>query len=292
MREIDSPSLGNTSIAVSCLLTNSDVQRLRLSKSIPYNSGYLFDEIDQATIRLYENGEVVGRFIKEGYGEWVLKYHPTCGKEYRLVVEIPGNAPLSATTIMPEFAHMYECGTQDKNHTKLFDQGEMVTPVWFFCLNSSLTGVDYFMHHPKPADDPNPSLLQQLGTDHKNADRFNQELSASDFDKRYGNTPGYKYYVRLIPDKDIKDDNPYRFKVQHPFRDATFIIYRSVSNEYDAYLKSIIAKMTYYESEDDPAQWFDESVIYSNIDNGVGIFGAYYETSFYYENTFIEPPLP
>ena len=68
---------------------------------------------------------------------------------------------------------------------------------------------------------------------------------------------------------------------------------RSASAEYDRYLKSILEKLKFYEDPDDPARWFDETVIFSNIENGLGIFAAYWQQAFYYNNNvFSSGPTP
>ena len=69
--------------------------------------------------------------------------------------------------------------------------------------------------------------------------------------------------------------------VQNAYSDASFVVIRTASEEYDRYIKSVIEKKTFYESDDDPVRWFDESSIYSNIENGLGIFAAYNEQEFY-----------
>jgi hypothetical protein len=57
--------------------------------------------------------------------------------------------------------------------------------------------------------------------------------------------------------------------------------FRSASEEYDRYMKTSCRKMQLYHSESDPVQWFDETVVYSNINGGVGIFAAYNDVIFY-----------
>lgn len=60
------------------------------------------------------------------------------------------------------------------------------------------------------------------------------------------------------------------------------IFFRAFSEDYDRYLKSSISKMLVYESINDPSQWLDESEVYSNIENGLGIFGAYADRRYVY----------
>jgi hypothetical protein len=67
-------------------------------------------------------------------------------------------------------------------------------------------------------------------------------------------------------------------------------VMRSASAEYDRYLKSILEKLKFYEDPDDPARWFDETVIFSNIENGLGIFAAYWQQDFYYNNIYPSTP--
>lgn len=290
VQEIPSPRLEKSSIAVSCILSNTDVQRLSLTYSKSMEGGRFFEEVEQATATLYEEGNKVGVFVKSKYGEWELKYHPKEGKRYRLQVEVPGSPVLSATTTMPAAVAVLRNGTTHNNRTKLFTQQAQSAPIWMFCMQSAFKDPLYAVQPPQLAEDTQAQLFQQTGTDHKNADRFNQEGTTADFDFQYGNLLSYKYYVRIAPDNGISNQNPYPFQVQHPSSEASFVVFRSVSEEYDRYLKSIIEKMTFYESEADPVQWFDESVIYSNIENGLGIFGAYRQKAFYYNNTVTTLP--
>ena len=52
---------------------------------------------------------------------------------------------------------------------------------------------------------------------------------------------------------------------------------------YDQYVKTSLQKVLSVADDTDPAIWFDESSIYSNIKNGKGIFGAYNEEFFRYD---------
>ena len=59
------------------------------------------------------------------------------------------------------------------------------------------------------------------------------------------------------------------------------IIIRSVSPEYDAYLKSTLEKMHAHFSFEDPTSWLEEVDTYSNIEGGLGIFGAWADRVLY-----------
>lgn len=143
----------------------------------------------------------------------------------------------------------------------------------------------------KLEDDRKVTLSYNIATTHKNVDRFNENGVPDEYNVFNDGSIPFEYYIRIIPDATINSQNPYEFTVRDPQYQATFIVMRSASAEYDKYLKSVIEKMKFYQSDDDPARWFDESVVYSNIHNGIGIFGAYWQVSFFNHNqVFFEIP--
>lgn len=282
-----SPENTSSKFVLTCLLTNEDVQKLTLTKSKAFYSGNNFEDVPAAIITLYEDEKEIGFFTKSSNSEWQLTYKPIPGKKYQIVVEVAGNRILKSTTTMPEKTDISFEGVMDENATKIFSQQSHASTFWMFILQSTLDDPIYSIHPPTLEEDPFPRLSFEIGTDHQDADRFNQEGSAVEFIPEFGNTLAYKYYVRITPNAAITKQTPYRFRVQHRMTNASFIVFRHVSSEYDKYLKTICEKKSFYESEDDPAKWFDENIIYSNIENGLGIFGAYIQESYYYNNTII-----
>lgn len=280
VQEIPAPPAAQNQVAVSCVLTNSDVQKLKLTYSMPAHTGLLFEEVKEATATLFEEDKPVGTFAKVGYGRWELNFRPTEGKQYRLRVEVAGYPEMTSTTTMPEKPNIKRGEILDEGHTRVFNQLSQSNTLWMFCLKLETNDL-YYLSHPEGVEDSLTRLTQEIATDHKNADQFNQEGSSSEYDKKYGNLPSYKYYVRIPMENGIKNNTPYRFRVQPYPHEATYVVFRAASVEYDRYLKSVMEKMFFYEAEDDPAQWFDENTIYSNIENGLGIFGAYSKISFY-----------
>ena len=100
-KEIDIHPRAEVQVVASCVLANTDLQRLKLTYSKEMGQGHYFDEVEQATATLYEEGTAVGVFTKAGYGDWELHFRPTPGRHYRLEVEVPGRPTLRATTTMP-----------------------------------------------------------------------------------------------------------------------------------------------------------------------------------------------
>ncbi len=273
-------------VSVSCLLTNQDEQKLTLKWNDKVN-GESFDEVENASVTLYKGLEKVGVFVHSGYGEWTLKYRPESGQKYKLEIYVEGQPLIDAETTMPIPTKLTPDWVIKKDCIKKFKQTSILHPVWLCCLSSSIKKLFPPLHEvkrPHVEDDERISLLKEIGTDHKNADRFNQEGLTSDFNYLSQEMPAYKYYVRIIPDKDITPQAPYFFCVQHIGTEASFLVFRTVSDEYDRFLKSVGKKMSYYETENDISSWFEEATIYSNIHNGLGIFGAYHQISYYYYN--------
>jgi hypothetical protein len=267
---------------VNCLLTNDSVQTLSLTQSVKITDRYVFKEIEQAEISLSANGALIGRFERTDYDHWQLNYLPEAGTTYQLLVQLPDGTELTASTTMPEADLFTPLINEDRYPSRNFRQTTANAPCWIYILNNRTSPPVY----EDPVPDKNATLNEYLGTDHPLIDRFNRDdyllkmLSEA-------TVPGYLFYIRIQASPDMKDGGE-QFRLQTYFGLESFVCLRSASDEYDRYFKSSLQKMFVYQSEDDPAQWFDESRVYSNITNGTGIFAAYNEQLIYYEgNEFV-----
>ncbi|MDO4771165.1 DUF4249 family protein [Porphyromonas sp.] len=285
------PDSGSPKVVLSCVLTNASTQRLSLSWNRGINKGRVFEEVKEAKLSLYEEGRLVGMFEKFGYGEWRLDYMPQSGKVYMIEAEVPGHGRLSATTTMPAKGNIAYLMSRGDRKTRVFKSSDVTSPYWFFAMSSSLEDPVYATQNPKVEKDPAPRLYQELLTDHKSADRFTYQPLSPELFPTEPDLLQYKYYVRVPYDPAEVEKESLVFGVNHyPRTAATFVVFRYCSVEYDLYLKSVIEKKTFYEVEDDPTAWFDQSVIYSNIENGLGLFGAYHQESFYFHNRVTARP--
>ena len=89
VEEIDSRHFNQRQVVVNCILTSDSVQHLSLTYSNELHNT-IYDEVEDATALLYEDGYLVGTFKKSAYAEWVLKYRPKFGRNYRLEVKVDG----------------------------------------------------------------------------------------------------------------------------------------------------------------------------------------------------------
>lgn len=265
----------STSIPViNCLLTNDTVQRLSITRSVKMNDSYIFKEIKDAEISLYQGEIELGNFIRISYNNWQLKYTPLSGKTYHIKVILPDGQILTASTEMPKMVQISQNKSIDKFPSKNFFQNSSGSPCWITILNSDSILKPY--SRPKTKD----VARTAIGTNHFLADSFNQNGNLLDF-LPSSDTPGFDYYIRIKPDS-IND--PIAFKLQTSFDFHTFICFRTASAEYDKYLKTSLQKMLMRKDEDDPGTWFDETKVYSNINNGTGIFAAYTDQYFNYND--------
>lgn len=282
-KEIDIRPQTEVQVVASCILANTDVQHLKLSYSKEMGRGHYFDEVEQATATLYEEGTTVGVFTKVGYGDWELHFRPTPGRHYRLEVEVPQRPTLCATTTMPSPVAVQRKRGLRSPTTCTFIQRQLSEPYWILCLRSSLKELPANPQRlPTLEQDPKVDLFKEIATDHRRVDQFNGVGELSKWDSQHEQAALYHYYTRIVPPRGGEQGLPYEFVVQHAPVPASFVVFRAASAEYDRYLRSVIEKMLFYESEGDPSAWFEQTVVYSNIEHGLGIFGAYYQTAYYY----------
>lgn len=251
-------------VVVNCILTADSVQKLSLTYSAQVGD-YTFDEVKTAQVELYENDSLIGLFEKVSYATWELNYCPQKGKEYHLVVNLDNGTKVEASTQMPDNNTIAPVADDYTTHS--FRQLSAKYPMWIFTLGHTPGVAEIVYDYPSKE-----FSLRDCYTNHPLADDFNQEGANSDslFD--------YFYYARCW-NLENNDSLPVNFSCEGS---AEFIFFRTVSFEYDQYLKSSVQKMKIREVEDDPVIWFDESKVYSNIENGIGIFGAYTDHYFYY----------
>ncbi len=262
---------------VNCVLTNTDVQYLSISQSVGLNNSYVFREIKNARAVLLTNDDTVGWFVRQGYDDWRLVYRPEPGTVYKLEVYLPDSRILKAATEMPVVDIIEQIPERDAYPTKNFVQLSSSLPCWAFVFTSDVL-FDDILRPPSASR----TLRSQIGTDHPWADSFNRNGSLLDFLPQ-ATTPAYDYYVRIAPSTSIPEEGM-PFCIQTSFGLNSMVCFRAASAEYDQYLKTSLQKMNVYTDEEDPARWFDESRIYSNITNGVGIFAAYSDICFYYND--------
>lgn len=260
-------------VVVNCLLKNDSTQTLTLSRCSTIGGTLSVQEVKDVVPVLYRNDSEVGRFERKSYGLWELKHTPISGSSYRLEVHFSDGRILKATTRMPaNVGILVDSVGQDKD--KYFTQLTANNPCWIFTLGQNIyQRTDSIYLYP----DQSFYLSEGVASDHPLADSFNQDLGLFEWNEQVTD-PGYTRYLRLKPG-DSEQLLPIPFRLQSYFN---FVFFRTASPEYDQYLKTSLQRMIVCSDEDDPGIWFDEGVVFSNIENGVGIFGAYSDSYHFY----------
>ena len=261
---------------VNCMLKNDSVQTLSLTRAVKISDSYIFKEIQDAEIFLSDDDSIVGHFIRTGYGNWQLRYRPVSGQEYHLKVLLADGTELTASTTMPYWTYILPDMAKDKYPSKHFVQYTADLPCWVMIIASD----SLLLGASRPTR--NDRLRLYIGTDHPNVDRFNEDenllskISLAD-------TPAFLYYIRIKADSQIEEQGiPFRLQTNYEY--STFVCFQTASEEYDKYMKTSFDKILMRLGETDPGIWFDETIVYSNIHNGTGIFAAYYEHFFNYNH--------
>lgn len=247
---------------VNCILTRDSIQRLTLTYSSSLNSNF-YDEIEDAKIFLYDSGKLVGEFHKTSYAGWELKYRPWMGHSYELRVEIPDRETITAKTTFPNRLPIYRVKDRAFPGQRYF-QKDSTNVFWTFAFEKP---EDMYMH--PVVIEKRFKLYPNIGSDLPSIDDFNAKM----LDGSDGTQKKYNTYMRCLPDNKSRI-----FYLEQIY--SSVVVFRAVSHEYDQYLKSSIAKLWVYNAFDDPTQWLDESEVYTNINNGLGIFGAYHDLMF------------
>lgn len=265
VKPIDIDQFSEKKVVVNCILTESPIQTLSLNYSSSLKDTN-YEEIENAKIILFENGNIIGEFNKNGFSQWKINFCPKTGSTYLLNIEIPNMPLITATTIMPKKININKEKTRDTGIRKHFVKEED-NLFWVFAFEKNK---DTIMRDIKI--DRKYKLIQELATNYEKVDNFNnRETFSSIFEHK-------PHFIYLRMTQNIEDK---KFFLEGNLY-SSIIVFRSVSEEYDKYLKSSIQKMLVYQSFDDPTQWLDENEIYTNIKNGLGIFGAYVDHHFNY----------
>ncbi len=299
---------GEMSVTVNCILNYpSPTQTLTLSYSIP-NGKDTGSEIDRADVSLYDQtkGAVAGTFAPIGDGEWQASIFITPGHQYRLDINVAGERHISATTTVPKSKEMSyrpngiamwvsDIASSSLNRALCsteYDLSMFDTPAWMYILNYNTAAGSHIVANliagNGQVDEFNcAGGLMNLDTEWKKhafeyARVYHNKYLRYESGKG-GNTfiageMAAPFFTALGEASAIHPtiDNPvtlYAKPSLMPVEQMGYVVLISVSEDYDRYLKDVIIRKM-KEDSDDITILYDREQIYSNIDGGVGIFGA------------------
>ncbi len=248
-------------LCINCILNPDSLIKASVTLSHSLDNSAQFEPINNANIKLYEDDIYKGELTFSGSGKYLLKQKPESGKDYIIIVEVQGYKSLKASTTVPEKpAIQYTRDTTsiiDKPNVPIFDlkiqlfdkQGNN----FYWLYNTYIVGGIKYGGNCKEINAPY-------------VDNFNRYI---DSDSQYGfyhflqirmTDEGYDGQVLefTIPDNIVYLD----YKAQH---------FLSADEHYDKYIKTTLIKRM---SENDDLPFNEPVQIYTNIENGYGIFGS------------------
>jgi hypothetical protein len=237
-----------------------------MSQSI--TNGGMPDRILDAVIELKEEGKP-SLFLRHiGNGIYITDLKPTTGAKYSVEISIPGYPTLEATTIVPIRPEVkYIKGSlKPKEEIKSRYSSVPFYP-YAFEINDKPGLNRYWVYSMEKYTSNNYKWeLRSMyyGPDFIQYDDFNKETDATFLNGFY-----FLFYLRIL-DSGI-GSNLFQVNEECPIDKYYNYFFMDVDIHYDKYLKSTIKQSL----NDGDNLLFNEPVqIYSNMKNGLGIFGS------------------
>ena len=299
-------------VVVECVLTEDPVQELYLS----YTKGVSQKEADQlleAEARLIdlETDEYSDLFSYDGGGKWTLDYSAIPSHTYRLEVKIPHYDLIMAETTMPEVPGVW-CNNHMSGYYSSLEFNEEGKKRYG---NSGGT-----LYHNIPNHcwiyfiNDDGSIAETICTDYSGVDNFNvtggnyvppaRKMTVGVFEVGSTLYPALKdkalhnQYLRITEGDSFPLDTKvytdaiaffsHSFMIAGSFdtQEKTARLYFEVlSEEYDLYLASAM-RDSYLDSTDISKIYLRDNILGTNIQGGLGIFGAKTSKILEWRNTY------
>lgn len=253
-KEVDIDSVHPQKLCLNCILSPDSIVTANLVLSKDIENNYEFEPVNDATLILYTDEGFNDTLILVDRGRYSLNHKPVEGVRYSMLVLHKKFSNIQATAIVPHYTSV---------DWKVTD-----TIAAYPQENKYFVSVDIEIH-----DNPtekNSYWMQSFETNAVFIDGFNRDI---DTESKYGYV--YYYYLRFS-DKGYSGQTM-RLTFERRSGDTRYVW--SCDENYDKYLKSSL-KARLNAEKDLP---FREPVqIFSNIENGYGIFGAVVATPIKY----------
>ena len=266
-------------VVVNALLTPQEDFVVKLHWSTTYSGDKMkFRPVENADIRLFENGAEVLNCAASPDGETKTSFRAAAGRDYRLEIDVAGYGKLTASTTIPEPPTAQLAATKEKGYYRHFELSSLDVPadaksIWIKGTETvERDGWDDLPEYKYQVEDISEYYTTSPFVDQING--VNDTYHAED----KGSTVDFEEFLR-IPYENREAVLPLRFSVwgsssgmtkySHSFRVIT------ASDAYDRYMKSRYKQEqnTGWNGEENP--FIAEITVYCNIENGLGIFAGY-----------------
>lgn len=311
-------------IVVSCILSEDSIQTLHLDmtdvatekdrKLLNQAHAVLFDET---------KGSEVGVFGRQEDGLWTMDYSAIPRHQYRLEILVPEREPIHATTAMPSPLHVIAWDYENK-HGYLADTVDVLErgakyrrtslpsgDVWIMGMNYNPETKQLFVAEEIATSLYTVDGFNLMGGLYHFSDFFDTSVLFPDYRaytvaftlyKYVENSPLHKRYLRIpsISEGGLRQsDDPFgyfsisgSFEGNYQFRGNPsdtdgYILFMAPSYSYDRYLKEVFIQEEHLRTTQDYSSLFSRNNVYTNITNGIGIFGAKTEQKVAWNNRII-----
>ncbi len=259
---------------INCILNPDSVITATVSLSQSISNNGEPEKVLNAVIELKQEGKP-SLFLKHvGNGKYRTDLMPSVGTKYSVIISIPNYPTLEATTIVPIRPEVtYIKGSLKPKEEIKSRYSSLPFYPYTFEINDKPGLNRYWVYSMEKfkSDDYKWSFRSMYyGPDFIQYDDFNKETDAGFLNGFY-----FLYYLRIL-DSGI-GSNMFQVNEECPVDKYYKYFFMDADEHYDKYLKSTIKQAM----NDGDNLLFNEPVqIYSNIENGLGIFGSAAITSF------------
>lgn len=267
-KDLDTSINVSPRLCFNCILNPDSVITATVSLSQSISIGGKPEKVLNAEIELIEEGKVAIFLKHSGNGKYKADKKPSIGIKYSVKVRTSEYPTLEASTTIPKFPEVsYIKGAlKPKEENKSQYSSFPFYPVTFTITDGP--GENRYWIYSKNKYTSKDAKWEfrdrYYGPDFIQYDDFNKETDAT-----FPNGFSFLFYLRII-DTDISNNH---FKVNEQWHtDHNYIYYFLEADEhYDKYMKSTIKQ---HMGNNEALLFFEPTQIYSNIENGLGIFGA------------------
>ncbi|MGM9761536.1 MAG: DUF4249 family protein [Candidatus Cryptobacteroides sp.] len=290
-------------VVAECILTDKPVQTLRLSFTTPDGSEAAVQEA-KATLTDLTEERVAGYFTEDTEGLWTLDYKAVYGHKYKLEIEVPGYELITAEETMPIKCNIKSVwgalySSPDNIHPlsygSVFESPMDNYIMWVYAMNYNIQA-------------GKREIVERICTDAGRVDNFN--ITGDNYDPPHSDLdifgqvrdsylywelegyPLHNKYLRLEMEPGEFSESNYVFSVagsfegdyfhngvtakpseRPPRNDEGVVVATIVSDKYDRFLRDVIYFMHLAESTELSSIYVRDN-LYTNINGGLGIFGA------------------
>lgn len=295
---------GERAVVVECILSCDSVQTMKLFYSHAKDGNMASVPITEAEVSLFDEtmNQIAGDF-QYTVGGWTLDYAAVPEHSYRLDIDVKGHEHISAQQTMPKLANLnwgIGWGSPFSNYPEVQKYGDMFHGTCYG-INAlpAKTWIYAVCYDEKTGE---THVADEICSDFPYLDNFNltgetyvppivefgtlvgayplkvcSYLTGAPLYKRYLRTNAdlvdpekSKYQVFIVSGSFYYYDNPNRAQ---PLGSKGGVYFTTVSDDYDRYLLEAVYYQQQQES-DDMATIYKRDNIFSNINGGIGIFGA------------------